>query len=395
MGQLRLVSPSSVQPPKLARVQTGQANGQGRAEGHGYGPGDVEPPLPLTAKRFELIKAYVQSASGTTEPIAALRIAQRFAPWAKPAPRADPRLADYTSLTAPLSAVASGISRLTVVLVIAALLPNLTLLAFWLGLIDPPWGRPVMPPGAATHVPAAQSAIVSPVLSAPDTLEATGGGDVTFPIALDGTDGVPPGSIILIRGLPEGSTLSSGRAQGETDWNVKTDEIGDLHLKVPDAASGTSRLTIQLVAPNNGILADTATTLDIAASPKAVIAADAGETLPAEAHLSEAPDQSPGAVNTEESAVNPRPETSLSDSPPLPNRRPEPDARDGGQATWVRPSAYVNLRKSPSASAAVIRVVAKGVKLRVSGRQRGWVQVTDPATSQSGWIYSGNVVTVR
>jgi uncharacterized protein YgiM (DUF1202 family) len=34
-------------------------------------------------------------------------------------------------------------------------------------------------------------------------------------------------------------------------------------------------------------------------------------------------------------------------------------------------------------------VIAKGAKLPVLDRERGWVQVTDPATATTGWIYSG------
>jgi uncharacterized protein YgiM (DUF1202 family) len=73
---------------------------------------------------------------------------------------------------------------------------------------------------------------------------------------------------------------------------------------------------------------------------------------------------------------------------PLPTRRPSPD--DDGTANWVRPSAYVNLREGPSSTARVVSVVAKGAKLRIVARKRGWVQVADPATSQTGWIYSGH-----
>jgi hypothetical protein len=36
-------------------------------------------------------------------------------------------------------------------------------------------------------------------------------------------------------------------------------------------------------------------------------------------------------------------------------------------------------------------VVAKGIKLSVTERKRGWLHVTDPATSKDGWIYSGYV----
>jgi hypothetical protein len=35
-------------------------------------------------------------------------------------------------------------------------------------------------------------------------------------------------------------------------------------------------------------------------------------------------------------------------------------------------------------------VVAKGAKLSVIGRKRGWVKVTNPETSESGWIYAGS-----
>ncbi len=56
----------------------------------------------------------------------------------------------------------------------------------------------------------------------------------------------------------------------------------------------------------------------------------------------------------------------------------------------VKTALFVNLRQAPSPSAKVIRVVAKGTKLRVVARKGRWVQVTDPATSANGWIYTGN-----
>jgi uncharacterized protein YgiM (DUF1202 family) len=176
---------------------------------------------------------------------------------------------------------------------------------------------------------------------------------------------------------------------------LKPDEIGDLHLALPDAGSGESLLTIQLLSPNNGILADAATTLKIAADATASIAADAIETEPAAVQVSGTPDQEPGEMVVEEGAANAGPGTSAYDLPPFPTRRPAPSKNDAGQANWIKPSAYVNLRESPSSSAPVVSVVAKGAKLRVIGRKRGWVQVTNPATSQSGWIYSGNIDTVR
>jgi uncharacterized protein YgiM (DUF1202 family) len=84
----------------------------------------------------------------------------------------------------------------------------------------------------------------------------------------------------------------------------------------------------------------------------------------------------------------------MSEPVPLPTRRPAPSAQDDDPANWVKPSAYVNLREGPSSTARVVSVVAKGAKLRIVARKRGWVQVADPATSQSGWIYSSNVETM-
>jgi hypothetical protein len=101
---------------------------------------------------------------------------------------------------------------------------------------------------------------------------------VTFPVALDGTDGVPAGSTIVIKGLPQGSTLSNGHPHGEAEWKLKPGEIGDLHLMLPDAAIGESKLLIQLVAPGAGIIADTATVLRMTAHPTLEVGTNGIET---------------------------------------------------------------------------------------------------------------------
>ena len=81
---------------------------------------------------------------------------------------------------------------------------------------------------------------------------------------------------------------------------------------------------------------------------------------------------------------------------PLPDRRPQPQpSPPPGAANWIRPTAWVNLRESPSPTAPVVTIVAKGSKLRVIARKRSWVQVSNPATAQSGWIYAGNLAAAR
>jgi Bacterial SH3 domain len=388
MGQLKLIPPTNVLSLSVARV----FKGEGKANNHLSGA--TEPPLPLTTQRLELIKAYAKDPLRSAEEPLATRIPQHLAPRAQGAsPSGDHRSATDTPLTPPLLALASGIRTLTAVLVVVALLPNLTLAAFWLRMIDMPWSEPVALQLNESPMPAVQSAIPLPVLSAPTTLEATAGEDVAFPIALDGTDGVPARSIIVIKGLPQGSRLSNGHPHGEAEWNLKPGEIGDLHLMLPDAAIDKSKLMIQLVAPDGRIVADTATVLKMTAHPTLEVGTNGIETEAKEAEMSDP--QELAATSVEERPPNLTAATSTSDLVPLPTRRPAPTASDDVHANWIKPSAFVNLRKGPASSAPVVGVVAKGAKLRVVGRKRGWVEVTNPATSERGWVYAGNVDTVR
>jgi Bacterial SH3 domain len=390
MGQLKLKPQTNVLALRVARAWQGEAQDPGAAKVNGHRPGATEAGLPLTPQRLELVKAYARHALRHAHAPTASQIAQRFAPRAEdapPCPSGAPHPAPQSSL-APFFALASGIRRLTAVLVVAALLPNLTLAAFWLRLIEPPWSRPVTAPASESHAAAAQPELALPVLSAPARIEAAAGEAVLLPIALDGTDGVPAGSVIAIRGLPPGSTLSNGRADGETDWTLRPGEIGDLHL-TPAAGMSETRLTIELLAPNNGILADTATILSVMADATASIDDAAIETEP-EALIPHTPPEGLEVATVAPSAATTDVPVSMPEPVPLPTRRPTRNASDDGSATWVRPSAYVNLRDGPSSTARVVSVVAKGAKLRIVTRKRGWVQVADPATSQTGWIYSGH-----
>jgi len=392
MGQPEL-QPPSVASPTVVQFAKGVANSNVKAKADDYPSGATEPPLPLTRERLELIKAYAKDPLRNADGLTASRIAERFAPRAPAVPSSGARRpAVHTMLTAPLSALASRMRTLTAIVVVGALLPNLTLAAFWLGVIDLPWAERVALTPNGRSMPAVQSAVPPPVLSAPNMLEASAGEDVSFPIALDGTDGVPARSVIVIRGLPQGSALSSGHARGETEWNLNPDEIGDLRLVLPDAAIGESRLTIQLVAPDDHIVADTSTLLKMA-DPTEIVGALGLRPELAEAQVSDKQAQETEAGVEEKTASIDA--ASGFDPVPLPTRRPAPPVSDDAHANWIKPSAFVNLREEPSSTAPVVTVVAKGAKLRVIGRKRGWVQVSDPATSRSGWIYASNVATVR
>jgi len=298
-----------------------------------------------------------------------------------------PRLpAQTTSLP---SLKLSLIRALVAGLVLAALIPNLVLGAiFWLGAVDIPGSR-FAAITANDKTVAPPSAIPTPVLSSPPSLEASPGGEITLPIALDGTDGVPARSIIAIKGLPQGSKLSSGRPYDETEWNLKPDEIGDLHLALPRNVSGETKLIIQLVATDGAVIADAATVLKMAANSEANIPDSNIETELAESQVSDERVQAVGENGAEGTLANP---TAVGDPVPLPLRRPAQTSND--DAKWITLTS-VNLRERPTRSAPAIGVVAKGAKLRVMGRKKGWLQVSNPATSERGWIYAANIATVR
>src|SRR5262245_48946612 len=407
MGQAELRS-SGLLSPKSGPLVKVVANSNIKTEANTPPPGRneradrIEPPLPVTPERLELIKAYARGRARIADEAATSRIAQRFAPRTPDVPPPpEPKPAALPQQTVPLTGINAGIRRLTAALIVAALLPNLTLALFWLGVIDPPWSESASPPPKETARVAAtpaspapeQSALpatgraaptFSPVLTAPNVLDAQQGESVSFPLTLDGTDGVPEQSVIVVKGLPPGSTLSDGYSSGPMEWRLRPDAIGDLRLAVADAAPGETMLVVQLVAPDAKIIATASTTLrtrsEPGPNPDPFDIAQASRVLDVEAREPEA--------GLEEKFVV---DAASIDTVPLPDRRPGPP----GESNWIRPTAWVNLRESPSPSAAVVTIVPKGVKLRIIGRKRSWVQVNNPATSQTGWIYGNNVAAAR
>ena len=294
--------------------------------------------------------------------------------------------------TTPLPSFTLSLIRALVAgLVLVALIPNLMLGAIiWLGAVDIPRSR--SPTITANDKPITPP-LPTPVLSSPPTLEASAGGDITLPIALDGTDGVSARSIIAIRGLPQGSKLSSGRPYDETEWNLKPDEIGDLHLVLPRNASGEAKLVVQLVATDGAILADTAMVLKMTAYSTADISGSHTKTAPTQPPVVEELAEARRATGAEERFASLDAAMATPGDPmPLPSRRPAQTSTD--DANWITLTS-VNLRERPTRSAPAIGVVAKGAKLRLIGRKRSWVQVTNLATSEEGWIYARHVATVR
>jgi uncharacterized protein YraI len=74
-----------------------------------------------------------------------------------------------------------------------------------------------------------------------------------------------------------------------------------------------------------------------------------------------------------------------------PSSRPHDGAfalGEAAEAEWVEILRPVDMHAGPKQSSATVKVAEKGLKLRVTARDKNWVQVSDPATSAKGWIYS-------
>jgi len=427
MGYLKLTPSDIVLPARVTRSLNVET------EDDQLGGADFT----LLTRRLARSNGQTRNRLSGAEQVALARIAERFAPGAQPSVAPEDQRLDHPVPLAPVVLASStGMRTLIALLVIVALLPSGTFGAMvWLGAIKTPWPTPVglqnsegegqaLSSASAASMPvpdrsqSKQTADMRPVsLSAPATLEAKVGSDTPFAIALDRTGTLPARSIVAITGLPQGATLSAGRPYGEREWNLRSDEIGDLRLVLPKATSGETKLRVRLVAPDGEILAGTETVVKVAADPEAGLSsledserlADAGDFSDVQA-LVPGPIDDPSLARigawddetqerlattgveerfTDLKAPTSPPDHLLQVQPPSPARA----TNDNLQGKWIKPSAFVNLREGPTASAEVISIVAKGTKLSVMGRKRGWVKVTNPATSESGWIYAGNVVT--
>jgi hypothetical protein len=166
------------------------------------------------------------------------------------------------------------------VLIVVSLVPTATIgVMLWQGVIRTPWSIDVAvrndsqtleaqrtstpSPAAETLQPKQDVEGLSVTLTVPSTIEAEAGKESPFNITLNSAD-PPLRSIITIQGLPEGTKLSDGRPYGDREWTLKPDEVSDLRLLLPKAASGHTNLRIELVGADGTPIASATTQLNVA-----------------------------------------------------------------------------------------------------------------------------------
>lgn len=349
----------------------------------------------------------VSKQTGNPTPVrdfTAARIAERFPPGIHATTNAIAQ-SDRSSSRSP--------GRLVVLLMMIASLPSVvfgTLL--WLGLVKVDFPTiPTLADSAGSLVRSASVAggplllqgqsnpsIVSPrVLGVPDVVEARAGEDAPLMLALGGTARLPAGSFLSIRGLPSGTTPSSGRPYGDEEWRLTLEEVDGLKVALPETAQGETQLGIELLSPGGEKIASaemllraipahnsSATSAIHAEEDASRLGAnegvrpfvrhgpdDLGYDLALMAHTSTVPPGFPSEATGNDASED-----------PLAN------SQDDDPNAWVLLSAFVNLREGPSSSERIIDVLDKDKKLRVVRRQRSWLEVTDSESALRGWIYA-------
>jgi len=106
-----------------------------------------------------------------------------------------------------------------------------------------------------------------------------------------------------------------------------------------------------------------------------------------------APVPSPSASETETiasvRATEARPQSALLGSDP---QRVAQEAEE--RQSWVEVVDAVNMRQGPSSANAVIRVQLAGTQLRVESRDGQWVEVSEPDSGETGWVFDAYVKSI-
>lgn len=119
------------------------------------------------------------------------------------------------------------------------------------------------PPRPAVPAEPAPQALSEPAFRVPTQITVSAGGRAAFLIEMPAATSATLSSVVLVRGLPTGVTLSRGRTAEGGVWAVTGSEVAGLELVVPAGASGTHTLGLELRSRDGVQLAAARTRLDI------------------------------------------------------------------------------------------------------------------------------------
>ena len=195
------------------------------------------------------------------------------------------------------------------------------------------------------------------------------------------------------------------------------------------AQSGASHIRLELIAGDGTVLAQSETQVSIAPSSAEIATVASVDSAPPDAVVSNpfeqvAAAEATGSIDSArpDEIATAEPAESIADSPPLPARKPDRPAgtapavrtvkvvtiappqptrpHDGAYALgspadetpapaeWMETKTAVDMHAKAEQTSETVKVAEGGVKMRVTARDKNWVQVTDPKSSTTGWIYN-------
>ena len=317
-------------------------------------------------------------------------IAERFTPEPQSEENDEACLSVPTSTSPPAAGRRRGlpIKALIAAVIGGALIPTTILFALlWQGTMQT--RKDGAMPLAGGLSGSAQSSTVSEIaLSSPERIEVKAGEAIDFPLAIDATEKLPSRSVVAVSAMPDGASFSEGRPYGATGWSLRPDEIGELRFRLPEARSGAFDMRIELLAADGAVLAQSETRLNVTAALAEADSVSAVESSPFD------PPKTPDALPAPKRAPSATVKTVkvVPIKPAAPSRPHDGafalGAAGDAAAEWVEIIRPVDMHARPEQSSETVKVVEKGLKFRVGARDKNWVQVSDPATSANGWIYS-------
>jgi hypothetical protein len=213
-------------------------------------------------------------------------------------------------------------------------------------------------------------------------------------------------------------TVESAPAVVQPAQSASTSEVA---LAAPDGVETATRPSISPEPPQVATVdmpaslplpAAVATADEAWTAPETVATADESLALPTPA--ADAAVDGPESASPAEEIAQAEATGSIVEAAPAPQRRPavkvntvktvaiapprETMPYDGAMALgspaepqstdeWMETKTAVDMHAKAEQSSETVKVADGGLKVRVTGRDKRWVQVTDPATSTTGWIY--------
>jgi TPR repeat protein len=104
---------------------------------------------------------------------------------------------------------------------------------------------------------------------------ATAGESASLPIEIDGPAQASQTSVLIVKGLPAGASLSKGTVLATGDWSLIASEATGLAIALPSSAAGRHQLTIEMRSSDAGVIASVRSMLEVANTPSRAGMADA------------------------------------------------------------------------------------------------------------------------